>query len=266
MRQSRVPASLFAVLLLVLSAAIVSCGGSASVQNTQPASAPGGGTTPSSSSVTISNIQQNNWLTCGACGNTGGTGSVANYSFTLGITNPSEDNAATQFSLAASVPYTNAYFYQEHTPVQAQFGYLSYEFDLYVASGFENSPQAIEFETQQKLNGWIYNFSWQADYATNTWRIFDYGAKQWDSTGIPLQRFSPGTWHHILAEFHNDSTAHVLVHDALTIDGVRTPVNIQHNAFNAGGNNEFTNAVQLDSNSVPIAYSLFVDKMKITYQ
>jgi hypothetical protein len=41
-----------------------------------------------------------------------------------------------------------------------------------------------------------------------------------------------------------------VLHDALTVDGVRMPVNITHNAFFSGAtNNQFTNAVQLDSNS-----------------
>jgi hypothetical protein len=57
------------------------------------------------------------------------------------------------------------------------------------------------------------------------------------------------------------------LHDALTVDGVRIPVNITHNAFFSGAaNNHFTNAFQLDSNSVAAPYSVYVDKMRITYQ
>jgi hypothetical protein len=51
------------------------------------------------------------------------------------------------------------------------------------------------------------------------------------------------------------------------VDGVRMPVNITHNAFFSGAvNNQFTNAVQLDSNSTATPYSVFIDQMKITYQ
>ena len=127
--------------------------------------------------------------------------------------------------------------------------------------------KAIEFECQQILNGWVYNFSWQALYPGNQWRIFDYGLKRWDATGLTVTRFTPGTWHHIVAEYHNDTVAHTVLHDALTVDGVRMPVNITHNAFFSGAvNNQFTNAFQLDSNSTAAAYSVFVDQMKITYQ
>jgi hypothetical protein len=50
------------------------------------------------------------------------------------------------------------------------------------------------------------------------------------------------------------------------VDGVRMPVNITHNAFNAGGRDQFTNAVQLDSNSAAKSYHIFVDRMRITYR
>lgn len=215
----------------------------------------------------IDRVEEAAWLTCGNCGNDGGTGATAAYFDTRGIASPSEDGSSTQFTIAATVPYTNGYFYQSHTPVTRQINALTYEFDIYIPAGSENLPQGIEFECQQILNGWVYNFSWQALYPGNQWRIFDYGLKRWDATGISLTRFTPGTWHHIVAEYHNDTAAHTVLHDALTVDGVRTPVNITHNAFFSGAvNNQFTNAVQLDSNSTAATYSVYVDQMRITYQ
>jgi hypothetical protein len=223
--------------------------------------------TPTSTATVINRVEESPWLTCGACGNNGGVGAVAAYSDTLGIATPSEDGSSTQFNISASVPYTNGYFYQSHTPVTAQINALTYQFDLYIPAGSETLPQGIEFECQQILSGWVYNFSWQALYPGNQWRIFDYGLKRWDATGLTLTRFTPGTWHHIMAEYHNDTVAHTVIHDALTVDGVRTPVNITHNAFFSGAvNNQFTNAVQLDSNSTAAAYSVYVDQMKIIYQ
>jgi hypothetical protein len=207
-----------------------------------------------------------NWLTCGNCGNSGATGPTANFSVTPGIASPSEDGSSTQFSIAATAAFSNAYFYLEHTPVASQINALTYEFDLYIPQGMETAPQAIEFECQQIIGGFVYNFGWQALYPGNIWRIFDYGLKQWDPTSVAFAGFTPGTWHHILAEYHNDIANHVVFHDALTVDGVRYLVNAVHNAFNAGGRDQFTNAVQLDSNSSATPYSVYVDKMRITYR
>ncbi|HEY2499390.1 MAG TPA: hypothetical protein VGK24_20200 [Candidatus Angelobacter sp.] len=276
-------------LILILTFAVVSCGGNTASSSTTtsalPAPNPAASPTPGPSPVpspspspsptpvvptnvtVIDHIEESPWLTCGNCGNNGAAGPTAAYSDTLGIAAPSEDGSATQFSLAASVPFTNAYFYQRHTPISTQIAALTYEFDLYIPAGSENLPQAVEFECQQVVDGWVYNFSWQALYTGNIWRIFDYGLKRWDATGIALTRFTPGTWHHILAEYHNDTVAHTVIHDALTVDGVRVPVNITHNAFFSGAvNNQFINAIQLDSNSAAAPYSVYVDKMRITYQ
>jgi hypothetical protein len=270
------------MLMLALSLMLTSCGGSgssstsaSSASSSNPSPTPTPGTvpspsptpTPTSNATVLNRVEESPWLTCGNCGNTGATGATAAYSDTLGIATPSEDGSSTQFTIAATVPFTNGYFYQSHTPVTKQINALTYEFDLYIPAGSETLPQAIEFECQQILNGWVYNFSWQALYPGNQWRIFDYGLKRWDATGIALTRFTPGTWHHIMAEYHNDTVAHTVLHDALTVDGVRMPVNITHNAFFSGAvNNQFTNAVQLDSNSTAAAYGVFIDQMKITYQ
>ena len=253
--------------LLLLTSGVISCGGSYSAKNTtlyQPP-AGNGGLAPSGA-TTLANLQGHPWNTCGACGNDGGAGAAANYSWTVGIGSPSESGGSTQFAIAATVPYTNAYFWQDNPVVESQFAYLAYEFDVYIPNGMENLPQAFEFECQQRLDGWTYNFGWQANYQENTWRIFNYGTRQWDESGLTFQRFSPGTWHHIVAEYHNDSSAKSVFHDALTVDGVRMPVNIRHDAVNTGASNEFSNAVQLDSNLHPDPYRVYVDNMKITYK
>src|SRR6267142_143038 len=215
----------------------------------------------------IGHIEEVAWLTCGNCGNDGGTGTAAGYFDTRGIAAPSEDGSSTRFSIAATVPFTNGYFYQVHTPIAVPIAALTYEFDLYIPAGFETLPQAIEFECQQILNGWVYNFAWQAPYHSPTWRTFDYGLKRWDASTIPFTHFTPDTWHHLVAEYHNDTVAHTVIHDALTVDGIRYPVNITHNAFFSGAaNNQFTNAVQLDSNLTASPYSVYIDSMRITYR
>ena len=272
MRHRNLTTAIFLFLFLTV---LAGCGGSTtpvqSAQTVTPPSTTGGstgtgGSIPAGATV-IDNVEDTpNWLTCGACGNDGAAGAIAPASVTVGMASPSEDGRATQFSIAATVPYTNMYWYQQHTPVRNQLGFLMYEFDVYIPAGSENAPQAIEFECQQILNGWVYNYSWQAIYTLNLWRIFNYGAKQWESANIPFQHFTPGTWHHIVAEYHNDVTTHSVFHDALTVDGVRYPVNIRHDAFFSGSNDQFTNAIQLDSNLHPDPYSIMVDKMRITYK
>jgi hypothetical protein len=250
--------------VFLLTLGLLSCGGSAKQSSSAP-STNSGASAPAGATV-LANIQAQPWQTCGACGNDGGTGSIADSSFTVGIGSPSESGASTQFAIAATVPYSNAYFFQDHPVIQSQIAYLAYEFDFYVPNGMENLPQAFEFECQQRFNGWTYNFSWQANYSENTWRVFNYSTKHWEESGLTFQHLSPGSWHHLAAEYHNDVSTHSVFHDALTVDGVRLPVNMRHDAVNEGAGDEFSNAVQLDSNLIPDPYRVYVDKMKITYK
>jgi len=221
--------------------------------------------TPTPSTV-LNEVQQwTGWLTCGACGNTGGSGAVATYSMVRGISYPTLSGSSAEFNIGGSFPYADAYWYFRHQALSKAFKSLRYEFDLYIPAGLENAPQAIEFEVQQRLNGYVYNFGWQALYPGNQWRVFNYTLKRWESTGVPLTRFSPGTWHHIVTEYHNDPATHTTYHDAITVDGVRHVLSIKHAATTTSAGNEFTNAFQLDLNGTPTAFKVFVDNMKITY-
>jgi hypothetical protein len=268
----------------------IGCGGSAPVANPRPtpvanptpnpapspttAPTPVATPTPSPSPsptpeviTVLDNLEDTTaWKTCGNCGNTGATGATAPYSFAPGIASPSEDGASTKFSIAATVPYTNAYFYLVHAPVLHGFAQLTYSFDFFIPVGMQDAPQAFEFECQQILGGYVYNFGWQANYVSDEWRTFNYGAKAWVSASILQQHFTAGVWHHIVAEYHNDAVNHVAYFDALTVDGIRFTVNAQHPAFFSGSNNQFTNAVQLDSNGKALPYSVYIDKMKIGYR
>lgn len=217
--------------------------------------------------TTISRIEEStDWQTCGNCGNSGATGSTATYSMTRGISSPSMDGSSSLFSIGGPYPYKNGYWYIGHSgSPTAPLQYLRYEFDLFVPAKYVNAPQAIEFECQQKANGYVYNFAWQANYARNEWRIFDYVLRRWDSTGIPLTRFSGDKWHHIITDYHTDGSS--VVHDSITIDGVKKTVEIRHPALYVGGTSHYlTNAFQLDLNGSATAYKVYVDGMTVSYK
>jgi Big-like domain-containing protein len=210
--------------------------------------------------------EKTGWQTCGNCGNTGATGATATYHMTRGIGSPSEDGSSAMFSISGPA-FKNGYWWISDNPVPNQgLKYLRYEFDIYIPKGYENAPQAIEFECQQRLNGWVYNFAWQAEYPNSVWRVFNYTMRRWESTGIHFNHFTPGTWHHIVTEFHNDPSTHRVYHDAITVDGVRHAVTqaAVHSAKNTGGANYFNNAFQLDLNSKGTPYKVYVDRMKVT--
>jgi hypothetical protein len=184
---------------------------------------------------------------------------------TQGISNPSLSGHAADFFVNGGPAYTGGYYFVDQPTLSNPLTYLRYEFDMYIPEQYASAPQAIEFECQQHANGYVYNFAWQADYAQNQWRIFDYVLRRWDSTGIPLARFSGDKWHHIIAEYHTSGSS--VIHDALTIDGVRHTVGIKHPGKYIGGTSEyFTNAFQLDLNGSATPFKVYVDGMKVSYK
>jgi len=231
-------------------------------QSSSPASA-----TPASSLPTgtvIANIQnQSGWQTCGGCGNVGGTGQGPDYHLTQGISSPSLSGSSADFYVNGGPAYTGGYYFIEQPTLPNPVTNLQYDFDLYIPAQYVDAPQAIEFEAQQTVNGNTYNYAWQADYASNSWRVFNYTSKNWEPSGLPLQRFAPNTWHHITAVFHAAGTQ--AVHDSLTVDGQTTTVNIAHQATQTGTGLEFTNGFQVDLNSTSTPYHVYVDNMKLTF-
>ena len=214
--------------------------------------------------IIYDHVEEEPWLTCGNCGNSGGSvGDTATYVYDRAIQLPSLDGSSSKFSIGGPYPYTNAYWYSRHAGPSSPVQYLNYQFDLYIPSGSEQAPQAIEFECQQHLGGYIYNFAWQAEYPGKAWRIFDYVNSRWDDTGIAFTPFTPDTWHQIAAEYHVEGST--VVHDTLTVDGVIYKIGIKHQAKYTGGSiSSFTNAFQLDLNKYATPFSVYVDSMKIS--
>jgi hypothetical protein len=92
--------------------------------------------------------------------------------------------------------------------------------------------------------------------------VFNYTTKHWEGTSIPLQRFAPNTWHHIIAIYH--ASGNSAVHDSLTVDGVTKNVNIWHNATHTGNGSELTNAFQLDLMQSGAGYKVYLDNIKVS--
>jgi len=218
---------------------------------------------PPANAIVLSNIQnQQGWQTCGGCGNDGGGGSGPSYGISQGIGSPSRSGSAADFYMNGGPAYSGGYSFIEQPTVPNPVTYLKYEFDLYIPSQFASAPQALEWECQENANGYTYNFAWQADYSSGTWRVFNYATKNWEDTGIVFQKFSPDTWHHVIAMYHASGTQ--IVHDSITVDGVTRPANITHQALYTGNGPELTTAFQLDLDQNGTPFQVYVDNMKVT--
>ena len=228
-----------------------------------PAAPPAPANADPAGAIVYASLQsQPGWQTCGGCGNVGGTGQGPDYHMGQGISNPSLSGSAADFYVNGGPAYTGGYYFIEQPTIPNPVTYLRYDFDLFVPGQYANAPQAIEFECQQTTNGNTYNFAWQADYASNTWRVFNFTTKEWEPTGIALQRFAPDTWHHISAMFHAAGTQ--AIHDSITVDGRTMGANISHQATATGTRLELTAGFQVDLDSRSTPYHVYVDNLKVT--
>jgi hypothetical protein len=229
----------------------------------------------------FSEIEDNaaNWIACNQCGGGGGGDPV-----------PASNVVSPAFDTDESIKFTTvgeggikgsnatSYWYVDwgisnpKGPVPSStVEYVKLDFEINIPSGTNASDiQAVEFETQQKFGGYIWNMAWQADYKnTGFWRIFDYPASSWQSSGIALSStpaINDGKWHHITAEFHVDPGSTKVYHDALWIDGTRFAPH-QNNVWGPGSTSatQMTNAFQLDDDKANDGITSYLDDVSVTY-
>jgi hypothetical protein len=268
------------------------------VQALDPNSAVVGKTTitfsTTSSPTVLSDLDERNWNECDPAhdcdsgGNQEPTPPEVSW-----FQSPNRDGQSVKFPTQNPAdPYNTAYWWVTHTAPQGSVAhYFKYEFDLWIPIGFGDTPQALEWECQQTVNGYVYNFAWQAQYVRsssggqdNLYKVYRYpsptSSGAWEEVNLPLTRYPEGEWSHIVAEYHVDQYGTVW-HDALTVSsslgttrldpywydaGTGAYKSISHvPPYWAGRNNQFSNAFQLDVNGSGTEYHVFVENMKLTY-
>jgi hypothetical protein len=211
----------------------------------------------------LDNLEEQPFLTCGNCGNSGSTGVAAVFSVAKEST-LSRDGTAALFNVSATgAPYANAYWYQKRLGT-VPATHFELEFDVYIPAASVLASHAIEFEAQQSLSGKTYDYAWQGLLSgTKTWRYFDKVNRHWIDSKIPVN-LAADTWHHIKAEYSR-TTDNRTNYVALTVDGLKTPVNVTQAALVASSKDYLANAFQMDTDKFGSAYSVYMDKLTLKY-
>ena len=203
------------------------------------------------------------WLLApGASANTGSAGSLAT------ATQAQPSSSCAWFNIAPLGAYADAYWYKTlgANPSKTTYTYqLSFMFNTAADAA---ASQCVELDIQQCIGGVVYNNGWQFDFQSNQVRVWDRDAKEkglpnpWVATVLACPRWTAGKWMNIFVENHRDSTT--VYADAITINGVRTPINMSFPAPTLGLSDMLNCAIQLDSNSVGAAYKLYIDNIIFT--
>lgn len=202
-------------------------------------------------------LETTTWLLApGASANTGATGSLA----TATQAQPSSSSA--WFNIAPLGAYADAYWYKTlgANPSKTNYTYqLSFMFNTAADAA---ASQCVELDIQQCIGGVVYNTGVQFNFQASQLRVWNRSAGAWVTTGTSCPRWVAGQWMRIFVENHRDVSN--VYSDAITINGVRTPINLSFPAPSLGLSDMLNCAVQLDSNSTATAYKLYVDNIIFT--
>lgn len=224
-----------------------------------------GTTTTSSYSTsggkTYSGIDQmSGWASCTVCAGTDGRGDVAKYSMTRGQSSPSMDGRSTKFWLGGTNNYTNALWWKQ---LGANSNAKRFVYDLYIYMKNPSASQALEFDVNQSTGGRKYIFGTECNFrGGGYWRVWS-ASTSWVRTGIPCTKAAAYKWHHVVWEFQRTSDKKVKF-IAVTFNGKKHYVNRVYNSKSSGAS-EINVAFQMDGDKYQTDYSVWVDKMKLTY-
>lgn len=242
---------------------LAGCGGVAS-SHTATANNPGPSPAPSPSpanpgSTTIPDIQKlGGWENCTAC-----TGApFAAYSMTEGVTAPSLSGQSAQFQLLGGTHPFGAALWFKFLGAQDDATHFVYDLNFYVDT--PGAAQALEFNVNQSVGGKRYSFSTQFDLADNgVWRVWDPIGGRWVASNVSSPRPAAKTWNHLTWEFERDSSGHTIF-TAVTLNGTRSVVNLSMGHTGDSGSGVDV-AFQADANLAPVLYSVWLDKVNLTF-
>jgi hypothetical protein len=252
------------LIALVLSITLAGCGGHAAapaMNATDPAAPPppgSGSTTPSNAKVFPDIQKQGGWQGCTAC-----TGSpFAAFSMAQGVASPSQSGASARFQLLQGTrPFGGALWFKFLGSADSATHFV---YDLYFYMDNPSGPQALEFNVTQSAGGNHYDFSTQCDLVgARAWRVWDPTKKEWAATSAPCVQPPPNTWNHLIWEVERNRAGQV-VFDAVTLNGNRSVVNVTMPHTVQGGSGVDV-AFQLDANQTATPFSVWLDKINLTY-
>ena len=215
--------------------------------------------------VTISNIQSmSGWTSCSSCAGKGGTGPNVPNSMTPNQTSPSLDGQSAQFWLGGTpaTPYANALFFEKLAPAAVA---NNFKLDFYMYVKDPTKTQAIEMDIFYSRGGHKNYFLTECDLSgqyAGTWQVSNAVIDTWQHTGLPCH-VNAYAWNHVVLQFYRnpDGSTHFV---SVSMNGDMHYVNRDYPA-GAVNSFEMNAAIQLDGDSHQDNFSVWIDKMTVTY-
>jgi hypothetical protein len=224
-----------------------------------------GGTPPPAGTPkgVVSKIEEmSGWQSCSVCAGPGGNGIDAAHSLTQGVKSPSLDGSSSQFWLGGTHPYTNALFVK---PLGGRAGATHFVLDFDFWIGNANVAQGLEFDIFYARDGFKNYFLTECDSAgtyAGTWQVIDVTIDSWQRTGLPCH-VNSFAWNHVTLEFYRqpDGNSRFV---SVSMNGNKQYVNRTYPALRTSSFS-MDAGVQMDGDSRQDNFSIWVDRMSITY-
>ncbi len=205
--------------------------------------------------------QMSGWTSCDVCSGAGGAGSTTVHWQAQFQATPSLSGASSEFYFGGPTKYSSALWWKQlgALPTASHF---TYDLQFYIAD--ITSPQAVEFDVNQSLNGKKYVFGTECDLRgtyKGYWRVYD-AKLHWQNTGVACEGITASKWHHLTWELQRTSAGQTNF-IAVTVDGVRRVVNRYYTPETSSAK-ELNVAVQTDGDQYATPFSLWVDDITLT--
>lgn len=214
-----------------------------------------------SNAIVKSNIEDmTGWQSCTTCAGAGGSGPTAGFSLTQFQASPSEDGSSAKFSIWGTTPYSDALWWNQLGADNSATNF-KYDVDFYLTT--PQYAQALEFDVNQSNGATKFIFGTQCNIRNGAvWDVWDTAGARWVHTAVACTAPAANVWHHLTWELKRSSTQATFV--AVTLDGVRSTVNMTFNGKPASAN-ELNVAFQIDGDYAQHAYSAWLDNVTLTY-
>jgi len=209
-------------------------------------------------------------LTCTAAGP--GT----TWAMHQGIKSPSLSGSSTQFDIGGNMVYTDVLWYNHligdfssqglpdsnHIQVPQLHAFT---YDVYFYGNNLGASQALEFDINQFFDNMGFTWGHECRIAGgNEWDIWDNANSKWTPTGIACNPIENG-WNHLIIVASRTSN-NQLLYQSITFNGVTHLLNRTLPPFSAPGWHGITINYQMDGNYKQSPYTVWVDKLKFTYE
>jgi hypothetical protein len=196
------------------------------------------------------------------------------WGFKQGITSPAVGTVSTRFDVGGDVPYSDALFVNhligdgttQNMPdrdgtILNSIRHIVY--DVYVYSDHIERAHAIEFDMGLNVSGRAMMLGTECrTEAIKVWAVWDNPGHKWVNTTIPCEILD-GKWNHLIIKFYRSSDNH-MTYESITLNGKTYNLNWTYNSEPTAWHGMVAN-FQLDGNKYQNDYSVYLDKLNISY-